>query len=128
MSYMFYDCSNLKNINTSKFDTKNAISMRSIFAGCENLKNVDSIFSFNLEKIHDIKIDEFKNLNDLILSSFNNITDCYIVTISYYYGYFNKIKLSSDFKDIINYASGYVLDFISIIKTKNKENYLFNRN
>ena len=47
--------------------------------------------------------------------------------ISYLYGYYNKIKLSNFSKDIINYACEYVLDFISIIKTKNKENYLFNK-
>ena len=37
MSYMFYGCNNLININLNSFDTKNVTKMNSIFEGSNNL-------------------------------------------------------------------------------------------
>ena len=34
MSYMFYDCSSLKSLNLSNFDTKNVTDMYRMFDGC----------------------------------------------------------------------------------------------
>ena len=39
MSYMFYNCSNLTNINLSSFDTKKLKHMSGMFLGCDKLKN-----------------------------------------------------------------------------------------
>ena len=40
MSYMFKNCSNLKNFNLSSFDTKNVTNMNSMFGYYSNLKNI----------------------------------------------------------------------------------------
>ena len=41
MNGMFYDCNNLKKINLSNFDTKNAVDMECMFSDCYNLTNID---------------------------------------------------------------------------------------
>lgn len=41
LSYMFYDFSNLQNINLSKLNTSNTIAMRSTFEKCPNLSSLD---------------------------------------------------------------------------------------
>ena len=41
MSYMFYDCSNLKNLDVSHFDTGNVTNMHLMFNGCSSLTSLD---------------------------------------------------------------------------------------
>ena len=41
MSYIFYQCSSLTNINFSNFYTKNVINMSNMFYGCSSLTNLD---------------------------------------------------------------------------------------
>ena len=47
MSYMFYWCKNLKNLDLSFFDTKNVIEAKAIFYGCK--KNIldSNFYKFN---------------------------------------------------------------------------------
>ena len=37
MSYMFYGCNSLTNINLSNFDTQNASDINDMFSGCNSL-------------------------------------------------------------------------------------------
>ena len=40
MSYMFFDCSSLKELNLSNFNTNNVINISGMFGGCsDELKN-----------------------------------------------------------------------------------------
>ena len=43
MNYMFYDCSSLKNIDLSNFNTQNVTDMSWMFSGCESLNKKDII-------------------------------------------------------------------------------------
>ena len=71
ISYLFYNCQQLKEIDLSNFKTQNAKNMKCMFSGCSklikvNLKNVNS------NEVTDMK-DMFSNCNSLIeldLSSF----------------------------------------------------------
>ena len=49
MSNMFYWCKNLKNLVISNFDTNKATNMSNMFAGCNNLSNLN-ISSFDIKK------------------------------------------------------------------------------
>ena len=102
--FMFYNCSNLINIDLSSFDTKNVINMGGMFYGCSNLANIDlSTFCtknvnnmggmfYNCSKLEKIDLSSFytdkvttmggmflgcSNLTFINLSSFNtkNVTD-----------------------------------------------------
>ena len=59
---MFFECSSLKELNLSNFNTKNVTDMSGMFAGCsvlnelninnfrsKNLKNKDNIFYFEID-------------------------------------------------------------------------------
>ena len=41
MKYMFSGCINLKNLDLSKFNTKNVINMECMFGGYNNLSSLD---------------------------------------------------------------------------------------
>ena len=41
MGYMFHDCSNLTTLDVSKFNTSNVTNMASMFQGCNNLTTLD---------------------------------------------------------------------------------------
>ena len=49
MSYMFYYCNNLTELNLSSFNTNNVINMSEMFSGCENLRKVQ-INKLNIKK------------------------------------------------------------------------------
>ena len=52
MSYMFYGCNALENLNLSKFNTNNVKDMNYLFYGCSSLKKLAiSNFNFNNVKI-----------------------------------------------------------------------------
>ena len=71
-SFMFYDCSNLINIDLSLFNTKNITNMSQIFSGCSNLKNID-LSSFNTKSVINMfgMFSGCSNLKNINLSSFN---------------------------------------------------------
>ena len=53
MSYMFYLCSNLTNLNISSFNTKNVTDMSYMFYSCRNLTALD-ISSFDTKNVEDM--------------------------------------------------------------------------
>ena len=59
-SFMFYECSNIINIDLSSFNTKNVTNMSDMFYYCKELKNID-LSSFNTQKVNDI-VDKYGNI------------------------------------------------------------------
>ena len=43
MSYMFFDCNSLTNLNLSNFNTQNVTNMRAMFSDCNSLINKNII-------------------------------------------------------------------------------------
>ena len=72
MSYMFFNCKKLTNLNLSGFNTSNVKSMGYMFSECENLA-VLNVSSFNTSNVTDMTVmfRNCKNLTSLDLSSFN---------------------------------------------------------
>ena len=77
MSYMFYQCSSLNEINLSNINTNNVTNMSYMFQKCFSLKEIN-LYNFNINKItniwrmfaecsEDIKMKiktQIKNIND----------------------------------------------------------------
>jgi len=53
MSYMFYNCSSLKEINLSSFNTNQVTNMASMFYNCSSLKEIN-LSSFNTNQVTDM--------------------------------------------------------------------------
>ena len=72
MSYMFYDCRNLKSIDISSFDTSFATDMSSMFAGCNSLTELD-LTGLNTSFVTDMSSMFYhcNSLPELDLSGFN---------------------------------------------------------
>ena len=50
---MFYNCSSLKELNPSNFNTNNVIKMNWMFEGCSSLKKLN-LSNFNTNKVTDM--------------------------------------------------------------------------
>ena len=50
MSYMFVECSSLKAVDLSSFDTSNVMSFKSMFDECEALTSLD-LSTFDTNKV-----------------------------------------------------------------------------
>ena len=71
-SFLFYNCSSLKSIDLSSFNTTNVNNMRSMFNGCNSLNSID-LSSFNTTNVNDMSFmfGGCFTLNSIDLSSFN---------------------------------------------------------
>ena len=49
MSYMFFECSSLTNIDLSSFNTQNVKNMSNMFYDCDSLTNIN-LSNFNIPK------------------------------------------------------------------------------
>ena len=78
MSGMFFECSSLKSIDFSSFNTNNATNMCGMFFNCGSLNSIN-LSSFNTRNVTDMSgmFLGCKSLNSINLSSFNtrNVTD-----------------------------------------------------
>ena len=54
MSFMFFNCSSLKSIDLSSFNTNNVTNMNSMFNNCYSLNSID-LSSFNTNKVTNMK-------------------------------------------------------------------------
>ena len=55
MSYMFYDCSSLNNLDgISKWDTKSVTDMSEMFSRCSSLNNLDGISKWDTKSVTDM--------------------------------------------------------------------------
>lgn len=72
MSYMFYNCINLKNLDLSNFDTSNVINMNAMFSECNNLVSLD-LSNFDTSKVTDMSymFSKCSMLTSLDVSNFN---------------------------------------------------------
>ena len=71
MSYMFNKCFSLKKLNLTSFKTNQVTNMRSMFCNCRSLTGID-LSLFNTEKVEDMSFMFFNcsSLKELNLSSF----------------------------------------------------------
>ena len=76
MSYMFYKCQLLKELNLSNFNTTNVINMSYMFSGCELLKELN-LSNFNTNNVTDMSymLSGCSSLKKLDISNFkiNNV-------------------------------------------------------
>ena len=72
MSYMFFSCEKLKNLNVSHFNTTNVETMFAMFWGCRSLTSLDLI-NFNTSKVTNMSrmFLSCESLTSLDLSNFN---------------------------------------------------------
>ena len=63
MSYMFYNCFSLKEINLSSFNTSQVTNMSYMFSGCSSLKEIN-LSSFNTNQVTNMS-DMFTNCSSL---------------------------------------------------------------
>ena len=71
---MFFGCSSLKNINLSSFNTSHVINMRNLFYGCSSLKKIN-LSTFKTDEVNFMSYMFYgcKSLEEIDLSSFNTI-------------------------------------------------------
>jgi len=78
LSYLFYECLSLEEINLSSFNTNNVTNMSNMFNGCSSLKEIN-LSSFNTNNVTDMSkmFNRCSSLKELNLSSFNtnNVTN-----------------------------------------------------
>ena len=78
MSFMFVNCSSLKNLDLSSFDTSNVTMMQLLFNGCESLTDIN-LSSFNTENVVEMNnmFCSCQSLTSLDLSNFDtrNVTN-----------------------------------------------------
>ena len=77
---MFYECSSLKDINLSNFNTNNVTNMNCMFYGCSSLNKID-LSNFNTNNVTDMDYMfgdcPYLNKNNIIIKDkkiFNNKT------------------------------------------------------
>ena len=70
MSYIFYECSSLININLSNINTSNVTLMNSMFSGCSSLINLD-LSSFHTFNVIDMSY-MFSKCSSLIILDLSN--------------------------------------------------------
>ena len=77
-SFMFYNCSNITNLDLSSFKTKNVTNMSNMFSGCENITNLNLSYfdTKNVTNMNNMFAD-CHNITELDLSSFDtkNVTN-----------------------------------------------------
>ncbi len=112
MTAMFYKCNSLKYLDFGSFNTANVISMASMFRECENLESLD-LSSFNTDKLRNLfaTFTSCKKMEQVDVSSFNTAS---VVTMEHLFdGCTNLVQLdlsSFDLSSIPNvYYTGIML-------------------
>ena len=88
MSYMFCDCSSLKEINLSSFNTNQVTNMSFMFDGCSSLKEIN-LTSFNTNQVTDMwrmfyncsSLQEINSYDKKIMKQFKNDNKCCCIII-----------------------------------------------
>jgi len=90
MSYMFYNCKNLTNMDVSKLNTSNVKSMHSMFYDCKSLTSID-VSGFNTSSVTDMSY-MFSDCNSLKSIKFRGSSDG-----DYYFDTSNVEKMDNMF-------------------------------
>ena len=90
MSYMFYNCKNLTNMDVSKLNTSNVKSMHSMFYDCKSLTSID-VSGFNTSSVTDMSY-MFSDCNSLKSIKFRGSSDG-----DYYFDTSNVEKMNNMF-------------------------------
>ena len=85
MSYMFYFCNNLEELNLSSFDTKNVTNIDNIFFGCPKNMINSNLFRFKQFNIKDL-VTKNNQINILIKINKEDINkEIYFLDNGYYF-------------------------------------------
>jgi len=90
MSYMFYKCESLKELDLSNFNTNNVTDMTSMFHFCKSLEllNIDNFNTNKLQKVGNIftgceKLKNLRELKNIILYNDKNHSNDINICISF---------------------------------------------
>ena len=112
---MFYNCSELINLNLSNFDTSSCVSFHSMFYGCNKLVSLD-ISNFDASKSFYL-IDMFYNCSNLQYINFQNFIE---------YENSNFTNIFYDVPDNIVYCSNHEENMPNIIEKLKTKSCVFN--
>lgn len=74
MDQVFYDCTSLKTLNLSSFDTSKIVNLKEMFAGCSSLSSLDlSNFEFELVSNAENMFNSCSKLNYVNIYNFQDI-------------------------------------------------------
>ncbi len=90
MAYMFYKCSNLKNIDASKFDTSKVTDMSWMFRECSSLTSLD-LSNFNTSKVTNMSF-MFHWCQALTSLNVNNFDTSKVTNMQLMFGYCNNLQ------------------------------------
>ena len=92
-SFIFYDCSNLINIDLSSFDAENVTNMSNMFGGCYNLTNIN-LSSFDTKNVTNMysMFYNCSNLTNIDLSSFDTKKVTNMHNMFYFCSKLNSVK------------------------------------
>ena len=93
MSRMFYNCTSLKELELSKFDTSNVIDMNEIFYGCESLRelNLSNFKTHNMPNYYRLYNDRLRLIFKFCYKLEVICSDSRIIHQVKYYGHKAKI-------------------------------------
>ena len=123
MSYMFWQCSSLKELNLSNFNTNNVTDMNNMFSGCSLLIELN-LSNFNTNNVTNMNSMFFQcsSLKKLNISNFNtnNVTD--MSYMFYYCSSLNELNLSNFNTNNVTNMS-YMFYYCSSLKELNISNF-----
>ena len=91
LSYMFYGCKKLEQINTTDFDTSNVTTMSNMFNLCITLPELD-VSNFVTNKVKNMS-KMFADCDSLIELDVSNFNVSNVTNMSEMFGYCNKLEL-----------------------------------
>ena len=96
MSYMFNKCSSLKKLNLSSFNTNQVTNMKSMFCNCRSLIDIN-LSIFNTSQVTDMSFMFFNcsSLKELNLSSFNTAQVKYMSYMFSHCSSLNQLNIGS---------------------------------
>lgn len=96
MNYMFYDCSSLQAVYPDNFDTSNVTAMAWMFGNCTNLRELN-VGSFDTEKVTDMycMFSGCSNLQSLDLTNFNTSNVANMATMFLNCGNLQELKVDN---------------------------------
>ena len=113
-SKMFYNCKNIKNIDLSKFNTKNVINADDMFYNCENIININ-LSKFNTKNMKTMK-NMFYNCSNLLNLDLISFDTQNVINMSGMFDGCEKLEKLN----LLNFDTGNVTDMNSLFKNCSK--------